>query len=251
MSTTTLTDSPPLDPSLLSDQDKKELIISDSISITSSTTLGVSTLSFTPAKSLHINTRGIALIRLPTPPSQLETTVHDSDGNIVYTSTRAKRNSGSCVLTDANGAALISTTYYFGPGKDPILHLLEGVAEDITTVSKWTSRTQNFRLPDGRTFTWSYKREAGFGASGTKGTALVLTLGEKRLAALIRNDETRSPGSRSCNAGHGGELVLGEDVNAKNGLGEDLVVATCLLMLKKEVDFRRTVQMLVVAGVFS
>lgn len=248
MSTTTLADDPPVDLSRLTDQDKKDLIISDSVSITSATTLGASDLPFTPAKSVLINTRGIAVIRLPTPPSQLETTIHDLDGSIVYKSTRAKRNSGSCVLADADGTERISTTYYFGPGKEPVLNRLDGTSQDIKTMSKWTSRAQSFLLADSRTLTWSYKREKNFGANGTKGTALVLTLGEKRLAALIRNDEMRTPGSRSCSAGNGGELMLGEEVD---GVGEDLVVATCLLMLKKEVDRRRTMQMLVLAGAIS
>lgn len=64
----------------------------------------------------------------------------------------------------------------------------------------------------------------------------MLTLQDKRVAALIRNDETRTPGSKSCYAGNGGKLILGEDVGAKDGLSEALVLASCLLMLKKEID---------------
>ncbi|KAH7088595.1 hypothetical protein FB567DRAFT_621055 [Paraphoma chrysanthemicola] len=254
MSITTLIEPPAIDPKVVSDQEKKEFVISDSVSINSSTTLGLSTCSFTPTKSLHVNTRGIALLRLPFPPSELETTIHTSDGSLAYRSTRAKRHSGDCVLTDADGNSLISTAYYFGPSKDPSLRrldLAEDAAQSIKTVSKWTSRGHSFLLPDGRTLTWKYKREQGFGAHGAKGTALVLTLGDKRIAALIRNDETRTPGSKSCSAGHGGELALGEGVNGKDGPGEGLVVATCLLMLKKEVDRRRMVQFMIITGAIS
>jgi hypothetical protein len=221
MSTTTFIDSPAIDSKLLSDQEKKELVIGDLVSIDSSTTIAASNLSFTPIKSLHINTRGIALLRLPLPPSELETTIHSCDGSLLYKSTRAKRHSGNCVLTDANGNTLVSTTYHFGPSKDPVLSHLDvakHAAFVVKTVSKWTSRNHTFLLPDGRTFTWKYKREHGFGTKGAKGTALMLMLGKKRIAALIRNDETRTPGSKSCSAGHGGELVLGERVSSKDGL---------------------------------
>jgi hypothetical protein len=68
------------------------------------------------------------------------------------------------------------------------------------------------------------------------------------LAALIRNEGTRTSGSKSCSAGSGGKLLLGEGFDSKEGLSEDLVVATCLLMLKTEIDRRRAVQFMVIAG---
>ncbi|OAL43774.1 hypothetical protein IQ07DRAFT_592845 [Pyrenochaeta sp. DS3sAY3a] len=250
-STTTLVEKPPVDITTLSPEEKKELITADALSITSSTTLNTSSLSFTPTKSLHINTKGTPVLRLPVPLRDLSVTIHNPDGSLAYTSTRAKRSSGNCVLTDANGTPLIATTYFFGPRKDPFLTRVdgpEGSSPDIKTVSKWTSRNHVFLLPDGRTCEWGYKKEKGFGASGAKGTALVLTLGEKRIAALVRNDETRTPGSKACSAGNGGELVLGEEVGGADGVGEDVVVATVLLMLKKEVDRRRTVQFMMIAA---
>lgn len=253
-SATTLAEKPPIDINTLSNEEKKELITSDAMSIMSSTTLGASELSFTPAKSLHINTKGSPLLRLPTPLRELEVTIHNFDGSLAYTSTRAKRSSGNCVLTDAQGNALIATEYFFGPSKDPFLKRVdvpEGISHEIKTVSKWTSRNHKFLLPDGRTFEWSYKKEKGFGTNGSKGTALVLTLNEKRIAALIRNDETRTTGSKPCSAGNGGELVLGEDIGGKDGINEDLVIATALLMLKKEVDRRRAVQFMMITGAIS
>jgi len=257
MSTTTLVakdvDPLPFDVKLLSDSEKKELIAADAVSITSDTTLGAASLSFTRARSLIINTRGSPLLRLPMPLSELEIPIYKPDNSIAYLSTRAKRSSGNCILTDAEGKEVVSTTYFFGPGKDPILHLLDDTHSDneVKSISRWTSHSQKFVLPDGRTFQWDYKREVGFGAKGKKKTALVLTVGEKRIAALIRNSETRSPGSKSCSAGHGGELVLSEEVDGKDGLSEEIVVATCLLMLKKEVDRRRVVQFMFIASVVS
>jgi len=256
MSTTTLTNTAeeaPVDLKLLSESEKKELINAETTSITSETTLGATSLSFTPAKTLLISTRGSPVLRLPTPLRELEIPIYNPDNSIAYLSTRAKRSSGNCVLTDAEGKELVATTYFFGPGKDPVLHLSDGVdgKNEIKTISRWTSRSQKFVLPDGRTFQWDYKREVGFGAQGKKGTALVLTVEGKKIAALIRNDETRTPGSKSCSAGNGGELVLSEEVGKKNGLSEHIVIATCLLMLKKEVDRRRTVQIMMITGAFA
>ncbi|KAF1948756.1 hypothetical protein CC80DRAFT_357897, partial [Byssothecium circinans] len=233
---------------LLSSEEKKELIAAETASITSVTTLvDADTLPFTPTKSFHINTRGIPVLRFPLPPSELTITVQTSDGRIAYTSTREKRCSGNSTLSNAQGTAVISTTYFFGVGKDPVLKRVDVGREDATpikTVSKWTSRAQTFLLPDNRTFTWSYERAVGFGGEGKKGTALVLSMDGKRIAALIRNDNTRTLGSKSCSAGNGGELVLGQEVdgNEKTSLSEPVVVASCLLMLKKEVDRRRLVQ---------
>jgi hypothetical protein len=256
MSTATLTEkdleSTPIDINTISSDEKGELIIADTASVASGTTLGPST-TFTPTRTLIVNTKGVPVLRFPSPPSELQVSVLDKDGGIAYLSTRAKRSSGNCVLTDVQGREAIGTTYFWGPGRDPVLHFL-GLADgkgEIKVVSKWTSRTQKFVLPDGRSFEWEYKRERGFGGEGKKGTALVMSLQGQRVAALIRNDETRTLGSKSCSAGNGGELVLGEGVGGNNGVGEEVVVATCLLMLKKEIDRRRTVQMMMTSSAAS
>ncbi|KAF2133828.1 hypothetical protein P153DRAFT_381006 [Dothidotthia symphoricarpi CBS 119687] len=235
MSTTTFSNDRLVDVEHLSHRENKELGITNAINITSNTTLGAQETSFLPVKSLYINTKGVPFLCLSLPPSELEIAVHTSDKSVAYRSTRAKRSSGTCVLTDAEGTALIKTEYFFGPFKDPILHCLgsKGLIHEIRTVSKWTSRNHKFPLPDGRMLEWRYEKEKGFGANETKGTALVLQLGDKRIAALIRNDETRTPGSKVSSAANGGELVLSTDVGSKDGIDQDLVVATCFLMLKR------------------
>ncbi|KAJ8117903.1 hypothetical protein OPT61_g1009 [Boeremia exigua] len=247
MNSTTTFEDPPLDVSTLSEQDKNDLLISDTISISSETTLDVSVARFTPAKTLLINAKGISVIRISSPHTERVTSITNTNGDLVYTSTRAKVSSGSCTLTDADENPLIGTQYFFGPSKDPVLQRLD-VAEDaaceITTLSKWTSRNHKFLLPDGNMWEWQYRREKGFGAKGVKGTALVLSVEGTRVAVLVRNDETRTLGSKSCSAGNGGALLLGESVGEKNGIEEELVVATCLLMLKKEIDRRRCVQLM-------
>ncbi|KAF2635209.1 hypothetical protein P280DRAFT_473949 [Massarina eburnea CBS 473.64] len=240
----------------LSNKEKRELVAETASINSATTTLVASDLPFTPAKSFHINSRGIPVLRLPFPPSELITTIHNLDGSVAYTSTRERRSSGNCVLSDAGGTDIIGTTYVFGPGKDPVLTRLDLGTSDLSantikTLSKWTTRTQTFLLPDGRTFTWSYKRAVGFGGEGKKGTALVLTMGEKRIAVLIRDGGTRTLGSSSSSAGNGGELVIGEEVGGNDYISEEVVVSSCLLMLKKEIDRRRMVQFIAISSAVS
>lgn len=137
-----------------------------------------------------------------------------------------------------------------------MLHVLDlenavGTSWDIKTVSKWTSRTQNFFLPNGRSFKWEYKKQKGFGDKECKGTALVMSLEGQRVAVLVRNKDMRTLGSKSSSAGNGGKLLLGNLVGAKEGVFEGIVVASCLLMLKKKVDRRRMVQAMMIIAVVT
>lgn len=213
----------------------------DNISILSGTTLGAAELAFNPGKSLHIQTLGHSAEHFPT-PTLLQTFICNPDGSIVFRSTRPKRLSDNCILTDADDRELISTEFLSGPGRDPVMHLLDGFGNttaDIKTASKITSRSQKFILPDGREFTWDYKKGTGFGAKGKSGTALILSIGKQRFGALIRKREARIAGSGklAAGAGNGGELVLADGIG-ESGLSEEIVVASCLMMLKREVDRR-------------
>lgn len=83
-----------------------------------------------------------------------------------------------------------------------------------------------------------------------------------RVAQLIRNEETRTPGSRGASAGNGGRLecclervvggVVGEGVDGEGEkevlVDEVTVVVTCLVMLKKEVDRLRGAQIAVMSA---
>ncbi|KAK4121809.1 hypothetical protein N657DRAFT_647299 [Parathielavia appendiculata] len=89
------------------------------------------------------------------------------------------------------------------------------------------------------------------------------------IAHFIRGASTRTPGTSVRDAGNGGRLVMdlrlwednsmppqaGEDGNAEGGVSKldremagVLVVATCLVMLKREVDRRRAQQAAILAG---
>ncbi|OCK76790.1 hypothetical protein K432DRAFT_385170 [Lepidopterella palustris CBS 459.81] len=243
-----------IDISLISEKDKEELKASAASIISGTTAISTSdSSSFTPGKSLFINTRGIPCLRLPFPPSELEIGIYGADGSLAYLSTREKRSSGSCILSDSSKNNVISTKYTWGPGRDPVLRLLGPTAGEIKTVSKYTSRSHKFVMPNGEIFEWTYKRERG--ADGKKATLLVL-IGKdgsgaegRRIAQLVRNEETRTPGSKKSSAGNGGELVLGQ--GAEGTIDKPVVVATCLLMLKKEIDRRRAFHAMVLSAAIS
>lgn len=156
----------------------------------------------------------------------------------------------------------MKSEYLLGPGKDPKIVILregDGGGEEeggeIRVKGKWTNRSQTFTLPDGMEMMWRYVREIN-AVSGKKRSTLVLEVASeeasekstRRLAQLVRNDETRTPGSKSCSAGNGGSLLI--DGTALEGcmVKECVVVASCLMMLKKEIDRRRTIQILVITG---
>ncbi|KAF2397263.1 hypothetical protein EJ06DRAFT_533448 [Trichodelitschia bisporula] len=207
---------------------------------------------FTPTSTLHIACRGQPLLRLPLAPTELEIPIHAADGTRVYTSVRAKRSSGDSELVAEGRGAVVQTEYFFGPGRAPRITLLGDGAVNVLVRSRWCSREQRFVLPNQGEVGWVYRRERDE-VAGKKVSRLVLEVGEGkevvRLAQLVRNEESRAPGSKRCDAGNGGALEMDARAMERWGVGEEVVVATCLLMLKKEIDRRRVVQMMVIAGV--
>lgn len=218
--------------------------------------------SFQPGPTLYIAAQGIRVFRFPLPSSELEIAIYRNDGNLAYTSTRAKKSSGNCVLQDPNIGNLVSTTYFFGPTREPVLNLLQGSeksddeANTIKIQGKWTSRSTAFIMGDGRVFEWSYAHTKD--QRGKRVNLVVLRQQANQtdakskgrvLAQLVRGEETRTPGTKSCAAGNGGQLVLDQD--ATSVLDEAVIVATCLMMMKKEIDRRRVIQMMVIAGAVS
>lgn len=222
--------------------------------------------AFQPGSTFYIAARGIGVWRFPLPSSELEIPIYRNDGSLAYTSTREKRSSGNCVLNHPKIGDLVSTTYFFGPNCEPILNLLQapGGSDDeanaIKIKGKWTSRSTSFVMGDGRVFEWSYAHTKD--KQGKKVNLVVLrqqeqsevkSKGKKKegriLAQLVRGEETRAEGSKSCTAGNGGQLVLDQD--ATSCLDEAVIVATCLMMLKKEIDRRRFIQIMVLSGAAS
>jgi hypothetical protein len=254
----------------LSPSEKKDVIAYASSNYSTETdATAVAPSGFNPTKTLLINARGIKLLRFPLPSSELEVPITTPEGDIAYVSTRAKKSSGNAVLTDAQGAELLASEYLWGPGKNPKIKLSE--ESEVRVKGKWTSRTQEFVMPTGQSMVWRYTRELDPSSSNVKGkkrSFLVLEIpaayasspvdggkkrkGEmRRLAQLVRNDEARTPGTKSCDAGNGGGLIIDEAALKESAVGEDVIVASCLMMLKKEIDRRRIHQIMVMAAVMS
>ncbi|RYO86557.1 hypothetical protein DL766_003448 [Monosporascus sp. MC13-8B] len=90
----------------------------------------------------------------------------------------------------------------------------------------------------------------GSGSSCKKRTAQARRANARRVAQLVRNSEFRSPGTSVRTAGNGGRLMLdlgGFDEKLRERV-QWLVVATALVMLKKEVDRRKAAQIAILAG---
>ncbi|KAJ5780099.1 hypothetical protein N7457_005259 [Penicillium paradoxum] len=244
-------------------QAKDKEIHSSALSVRStstSCTLIDSPSSFCPSRILTVNAQGIGAFRLPLPPRQTEIFVYNPDGTEAYVSKRDKRCSGNAVLSHPKRGSLIRTEYFFGPSRDPVMHLLQTSSnppEEVTVAGKWTSRTMRFAMPTGKQFEWGYAKEKR--ADGQKINLIIFRAadeaGEKskdrkdrRIAQLVRGQDTRTPGTSRCTAGNGGELQINEAVAQALEIDETIIVATCLMMLKKEIDRRRMAQFAVIAG---
>jgi hypothetical protein len=238
----------------ISTSEKKELLDTES---TISTLYDGSDVKFTPTKTLHINARGIRLIRFPIPSSELEIPIYnDEDGAVEYTSTREKMCSGNAILSAPGRGNLVSSNYRFGPGRNPTLKVLNAAEDqgEVKVSGRWTSRSQDFSVANGTSFEWTYKREPtlmtgakdGDKQKVKKATFLVLEAQGVRLAQLVRTEETRTLGTSPSTAGNGGALMIDEKAIAalKPEISEELVVATCIMMLKKEIDRRRAIQIM-------
>ncbi|OAP54507.1 hypothetical protein AYL99_10955 [Fonsecaea erecta] len=208
---------------------------------------------FSPGTVLHISARGIGVLRFPGPCSELKIQVFHNDGSLAYTSTKAKRCSGDAVLNHPKLGDIISTSYFFGPKREPDLRLVQGQtgtgdnSDRIKVSGKLGSRSTTFTTPNGHSFEWSYSHRKDISGKKVKIIALRQKETGAILAQLIRSDGTRTEGTSRCAAGNGGQLIL--DQEATSHLDEAVIVATCLVMLKKEIDRRRCLQMMVLVGI--
>ncbi|KAJ5645886.1 hypothetical protein N7490_002258 [Penicillium lividum] len=210
---------------------------------------------FYPSRILTVDARGINAIRFPLPPSQTEITITLADGSTGYVSTRNKRWSGNSILSHPKAGNLIRTDYFFGPNRDPVLRLLQTssvIPDEIKISAKWLSRSARFTMPTGTEYEWAYAKQKR--SDGQKLRLIVLhAIGEKDsedrcVAQLVRSDDTRTPGTSRFTAGNGGELQIDDGALQALQLEESVVVATCLVMLKREVDRRRVRQAAAIGG---
>lgn len=241
---------------------------------------------FYPAKLLQIQADGFPLIAFPLPPRPDPihifgvSSVTGEFEELEYTSFRPARSSGDCFLVKGNDPLqppLCTTTYRFGPGRPPKIQLLGSIDaaaaspeetpdynEEITVKDKsCISRTTVMRTHLG-TFEWRYASRAERKALGADNvlildqvTTVALAGGKQetrrqKIAQFLRNAEFRTEGSRRTTAGNGGRLMMDlrgwTDRKGEAGQMEVLVLASIVLMLKKEVDRRRMHQMIAMSS---
>ena len=117
-------------------------------------------------------------------------------------------------------------------------------------------RTVTFTLQNSQTFEWRYassKEKRRFSSPPPNNLLLLEKMGAKGeekvvVARLVRSDETRTEGSKGSCAGNGGLLEM---VCEEGEVGIEMVIVTCLVMLKKEIDRLRAVQIGVMSGAGS
>jgi hypothetical protein len=188
-----------------------------------------------------------------------------------YASIRLKKKSNSCALvraSDAHQATLISTIYRFGPGRHPRMRILpsnpvvsaeeaienDNVVGELVEVKSRSivSRGQVFDTSLGK-FEWRYGTNEERAACNADSLLVMeridrvsLPGGGKsksgaRIAQLIRNEQFRTPGTKKYSGGNGGRLMIdlriwNDDKHTSPQGVEEFVVASCILMLKREAD---------------
>ncbi|KAI6781853.1 uncharacterized protein J7T54_005019 [Emericellopsis cladophorae] len=240
--------------------------------------------SFSHTASYQVESKGSQWLSLPTAPKLDPITVYaigpaGAKTQKVYESIRPEQRSGSCSLYAARSDhSVSSTTYRFGPGRPPVIHLhcksLESsVAESAARKPEdegfevmgrgATTRSVRMRTPLG-TYQWRYGRRSERKACNAdsllildKVTTVALAGGKTkdhftRVAEFIRNDEFRTQGTGKADAGNGGRLMMDlRDSDKKSSELEVLVVTGLICMLKREVDRRRGQKMLMIAAAVS
>ncbi|KAL7923046.1 hypothetical protein ACQKWADRAFT_291072 [Trichoderma austrokoningii] len=222
--------------------------------------------TFHCTKAFQIEARGHPLLAFPHSPRRTPIAIYNVDlsagttTDLAYQSLRPSRGSGNSNLiraSDSENDPVCQTTYRFGPGKPPKLELcgLMAYEEAFEVVNKgFTTRAQRFRTHLG-TFQWRYAGREERRAAGADNLLVldrmvrVALEGGKQdergipVARLVRNAQVRSKETSFTTAGNGGRLMLDlaewEGTKGDAEQVEVLVVASCLVMLKKEVDRRR------------
>lgn len=223
-----------------------------------------------PSMVFTVRAQGTRFIRFPTPSPELEIAIFhgtDTSAEPIYVSIRSKRGSGNATLRHFVKGDLLATSYRFGPFRDPEIRRIDGGADgklvqrdddsgELAVKISTGCRAVTFTsmTDDSKTFKWEYKKTVTL--AGKKRRLMVLSMHDsstsaewkkdQMLAALVRTDDTRTPGTKKSDAGNGGLLVL--DEVATTFMAEETIVAICLMMLKKEIDRQRMIQVAIIAG---
>lgn len=205
------------------------------------------TTLFTPTKSLFIHAHGIPPFHFSLPREDTSIKITDTSGTTVFTSERPSRWSAKTSLHAASGETLGEMTgdrFSNVPLRVIDIHLLGAEGTENVKIKRKGMGTRACVFDYGG---WEWKWRYGHHKEGYKHvehTLLVLQRkqkggGEKEvMAKLVRDHEAdKDGGTKATDAGRGGRLELGfaeEDPKV-----EVLVIMSCLVMLKKEIDRRR------------
>ncbi|KAJ3498317.1 hypothetical protein NLG97_g1223 [Lecanicillium saksenae] len=214
---------------------------------------------FLPTSNLDVHAFGYDTNQALTGKTLENISVHRVEsGQTEYVSIRQKRSSNSCALvrTTDQDKTLISTIYRFGPGRHPKMHIMPEntkVSVDAALLDKnvpgeevevksrsFTSRAQLFDTALGK-YQWRYGNKQEKAACDADSLLVMERADGTRIAQLIRNAELRTPGTVKYSGGNGGRLMLdlhaweNSEKGATAGV-EAFVVASCILMLKREAD---------------
>jgi len=188
-----------------------------------------------------------------------------------YVSIRLTKSSNSCALvraSDSRQAPIISTIYRFGPGRHPKMCILpydthvsaqeaiknvdvSGETVEVQSRSMF-SRAQTFDTPFGK-LEWRFGTGEEHAACNADSLLVMERIdrasvpdgrrskGGVRVAQLVRNGQYRTPGSVRYSGGNGGRLMMDlgvwdDDKSASTSNVEAFIVASCILMLKREAD---------------
>jgi hypothetical protein len=263
-------EAPPTYPEAISGSITGASVLPAMASFALTTQLQINTTGVTSSSSLYSQDLvPISVFRIDpgTPTSGIESTDPE------YLSFRLRKNSNSCALvrgSDRNGTPLNATLYRWGPGRPPRIRILprhssasveeainsENLECDVFEVQSCSIilRSQKIATSFG-TFQWRYggrsERRETFNANSLLILEKIDGLSAKeskkqgiRVAQFIRNDEFRTSGTNKYMAGNGGRLML--DLRAWTGEKEDdnakveaFIIASCICMLKREVDRMR------------
>jgi hypothetical protein len=218
--------------------------------------------TFHPTKSLFVHVRGIPILRIPGPSHDTSIKITSTTSKIpIYTSERPSRWSATTSLLASSGETLgkITGDRFSNMFLRVIeLHLLGKDRE--TEVVKIKRKGIMTRACVFTYHEWEYEWRYGHTNEGAKmnsHTLLVLERskdggGEKEVAARLVRDHAADEegGTKATDAGRGGRLELGI-VEKEGRIVEVLVVMSCLVMLKKEIDRRRNAHPIPITPAFS
>lgn len=201
----------------------------------------------------------------------------DISATPLYVSNRIKRGSSSVILSHKIEGEIVSTTYRMGFGKNrqPKIRYIKNhtsYGNDIKTESAsesegpvalqaatscWSNTTtMTSEINPSQVLVWKYLRTH----TTTEGKVRVMALfdesassssanGEsgEAIAVLLRTSTTRTPNTKKYDSGNGGQLFI----NSSSTVDDALIVASCLMYLKKEVDRANAAQGAAVAAAVS